>query len=587
MQTAGNGTVIENGNGVTPLSNGCGDKVEREEVRVHQKRGQVLSETDSDIIRLIGQHLREMGLHSTLSQLVEESGCSLEHPKAAVFRGHVLAGEWEEASQAVEDLAPLLTEPSSAQHMQYLLLREKYLELLEGGEEMAALHCLRHELVPLPLHHTDKDIQTLTSYMMYSEKAELRCAANWPGVKAGSREQLMEQLQSFLPPSVMLPAHRLPQLLSQAVDLQISRCPYHFQHHPPSSSSHSSHHHYSLLTDHLCPRSEFPSETVHVLTAHSDEVWFLAFSRDGSRLASGAKDGEIILWDMQGDCPQLQHKVRGQADGIAHLAWSPDDSFLLSCGREDSPEAIVFCTQTGEVKCRVQHSAEDSLTCGAWSPDGQHFYVGGTRGQFLECGLDGLVSYNWEGIRVNALAAHSSPQNVYAADTHCRVRRYNFQDMTYHTLIEEDHPIMSFTVSRNGRHALLNVANQGVHVWDLTDRCLVRRCHGVTQGHYTIHSCYGGVHDSFVASGSEDGNVYVWRNGKEKPALVLRGHSRTVNCVAWDPVHHATLASASDDGTVRVWGREKVARRQRQRQSCSEHSVLQVTDAGDSNQVSG
>ena len=46
-------------------------------------------------------------------------------------------------------------------------------------------------------------------------------------------------------------------------------------------------------------RSEFPSETVHILTAHSDEVWFLAFSRDGSRLASGAKDGEIILWNMQ------------------------------------------------------------------------------------------------------------------------------------------------------------------------------------------------------------------------------------------------------------------------------------------------
>ena len=47
-----------------------------------------------------------------------------------------------------------------------------------------------------------------------------------------------------------------------------------------------------------------------------------------------------------------------------------------------------------------------------------------------------------------------------------------------------------------------------------------------------------------------DGNVYVWRSGKEKPALVLRGHSRTVNCVAWNPVHHASLASASDDGNV-------------------------------------
>lgn len=51
--------------------------------------------------------------------------------------------------------------------MQYLLLREKYLELLESGQEMAALQCLRHELVPLPLHHADKDIQTLTRSVLF------------------------------------------------------------------------------------------------------------------------------------------------------------------------------------------------------------------------------------------------------------------------------------------------------------------------------------------------------------------------------------------------------------------------------------
>lgn len=101
---------------------------------------------------------------------------------------------------------------------------------------------------------------------------------------------------------------------------------------------------------------------------------------------------------------------------------------------------------------------------------------------------------------------------------------------------------------------------------------------------------------------SIDGNVYVWRSGKEKPALILRGHSRTVNCVAWDPVHHTTLASASDDGncwatcsacvqpmsvcviagTVRVWGREMVAHRQRQLQASSESSGVMTSD---SNQV--
>lgn len=92
---------------------------------------------------------------------------------------------------------------------------------------------------------------------------------------------------------------------------------------------------------------------------------------------------------------------------------------------------------------------------------------------------------------------------------------------------------MSFTVSKNGRLALLNVATQvlhfisllhvclldsteitllltllccsrqGVHLWDLHDRVLVRKYQGVTQGFYTIHSCFGGHNEDFIASGSE------------------------------------------------------------------------------------
>ena len=50
--------------------------------------------------------------------------------------------------------------------MRLLLLKEKYHELLEGGREMEALHCLRHELAPLPLHHSDKHIQVLTRSAM-------------------------------------------------------------------------------------------------------------------------------------------------------------------------------------------------------------------------------------------------------------------------------------------------------------------------------------------------------------------------------------------------------------------------------------
>ena len=139
--------------------------------------------------------------------------------------------------------------------------------------------------------------------------------------------------------------------------------------------------------------------------------------------------------------------------------------------------------------------------------------------------------------------------------------------------IREDNSIMSFTCDDTGRLALINVASQGVHLWDLEDKVLLRKFQGVTQGYYTIHSCFGGVNQVFVASGSEginwlltvlnnylifgiisDNKIYIWHLKREKPIGILTGHTRTVNCVSWNPRYPQLIASASDDATVRLWG---------------------------------
>ena len=39
-----------------------------------------------------------------------------------------------------------------------------------------------------------------------------------------------------------------------------------------------------------------------------------------------------------------RHTLKAQSEGIAVFDWSPDDSLLLCCGRDDNPEAIVFST---------------------------------------------------------------------------------------------------------------------------------------------------------------------------------------------------------------------------------------------------
>lgn len=60
--------------------------------------------------------------------------------------------------------------------------------------------------------------------------------------------------------------------------------------------------------------------------------------------------------------------------------------------------------------------------------------------------------------------------------------------------------------------------------------------------------------DEFFLSSLADNKVHVWNLQQEKPILVLEGHTRTVNCVHWNPVVPTMLASVSDDYTVRIWG---------------------------------
>ena len=63
---------------------------------------------------------------------------------------------------------------------------------------------------------------------------------------------------------------------------------------------------------------------------------------------------------------------------------------------------------------------------------------------------------------------------------------------------------------------------------------------------------------------SLDNNVYVWHKKREYPIAILDGHTKTVNCVSWNPVRHNMIASASDDMTIRIWGTREQAEEQQQ-----------------------
>eukprot|EP01083_Nonionella_stella_P100913 285290_1 len=68
---------------------------------------------------------------------------------------------------------------------------------------------------------------------------------------------------------------------------------------------------------------------------------------------------------------------------------------------------------------------------------------------------------------------------------------------------------------------------------------------------YIDNDYFGGHH--FIICGSEDGNVCIWNRCTQK-IIKLAGHTKSVNCVVWNPKDSFILVSGADDAQIRVWG---------------------------------
>ena len=97
----------------------------------------------------------------------------------------------------------------------------------------------------------------------------------------------------------MIPSRRLATLLDQARRHQQQSCLYHDEGEPSS-----------LYVDHECSSGQFPNITTHILADHSDEVWMIEWSPDGTKLASCGKDHKVVIWELKVSSPLSQGRIR-------------------------------------------------------------------------------------------------------------------------------------------------------------------------------------------------------------------------------------------------------------------------------------
>ena len=112
---------------------------------------------------------------------------------------------------------------------------------------------------------------------------------------------------------------------------------------------------------------------------------------------------------------------------------------------------------------------------------------------------------------------------------------------------------MSLSLLKTGTHVLVSLRSAEIHEWDLEAKKLVKSYRGHSVGKYILRASYGGLSQSFVVSGSQDGRVYVWNRETTNLLAVLKGHTAPVNVISWPSESPFMFASASDDHTVRVY----------------------------------
>ncbi|CCH31028.1 hypothetical protein ABZ816_02020 [Actinosynnema sp. NPDC047251] len=293
-------------------------------------------------------------------------------------------------------------------------------------------------------------------------------------------------------------------------------------------------------------------------TALRLKVNAVAYTRDGTRMATGGDDRTVRLWDVTEPLrPVGTAELADQPDDVESLAFSPGGGLLVA-SHYDGQVRIWNLENPREPVLLTGFAAhEDPIYQAELSPDGTLLATSGAAGRVRLwdvraprrpaalgefTGHEGIVwrvAFSPDGARLATAAEDGTARLWRVAD------RVELARIDAHA-----GPVRSLAFSPDGVRLVTAGADHTARLWDVTGP---PRALGVLAGHSgEVQTVAFSPDNRTVATAGWDYATKVWdTSAPDRPVLLntITGHTDTVYSVTFSPDGHV-LASAADDGTA-------------------------------------
>jgi serine/threonine protein kinase len=279
-------------------------------------------------------------------------------------------------------------------------------------------------------------------------------------------------------------------------------------------------------------------------------VYSVAWSPDGTRVASGGADGTIAIADAT---TGALLKLDTTFYKVNTLAWSPNGRYLATAG---DTSILQIWDAGGPLYRTYQIAANNSISL-SWSPDNEHLVLGSVGGsiQIVDAfsGASTILAQNG-----NYLAAVAwSPDGEYIAAGGAAQPVEIWQSATHQVVYtDQNHQgtITAFAWSPDGKRIVSAGYDANGSVSYIEDWDALTGAHTVPYGEdtYGVNALAWSPNGKRIASGDDNGTIQIWYQGSGSTFSIVSNRAQAVHALAWSPDGNS-IASASQDGTVQIW----------------------------------